>query len=68
MPDSSLSLELREALDQLKADEREIVLMSVVAGLKSREIATVFGMTAGSVRSKLSRSLSKMRKFLETQS
>lgn len=68
VPDSSLSLELREALDQLKADEREIVLMSVVAGLKSREIATAFGMTAGSVRSKLSRSLSKMRKFLETQS
>lgn len=66
--DSSLTLELSEALGQLTEDERNIVLMSVVAGLKSREIASIFGITAGSVRSKLSRSLSKMRKFLEMQS
>ena len=68
MPDSSLALELAEALDILAEDEREIVLLSVVAGLKSREIASVFGFSAGTVRSKLSRSLLKMRKYLEMQS
>ena len=66
--DSSLALELSEALDRLEREEREIVLLSTVAGLKSREIASMLGMTAGSVRSKRSRSLSKMRKFLEMQS
>ena len=68
MPDSSLALELTEALGILAEDEREIVLLSVVAGLKSREIASVFECSSGTVRSKLSRSLLKMRKYLEMQS
>lgn len=67
LPDPSLAMELSEALDILDEEEREIVLLSAVAGLKSREIASLCGMTAGSARSKLSRSLSKMRKFLEMQ-
>jgi RNA polymerase sigma-70 factor (ECF subfamily) len=58
-------LELEEALEQLTEQEREIVLMAVVGGLKSPEIAEATGLTAGSVRSKLSRSLSKMRRYLE---
>jgi RNA polymerase sigma-70 factor (ECF subfamily) len=58
-------IEIREALEQLKKDEQEIVLLAVIAGLKSKEIAKITGMTAGSVRSKLSRSLAKMRIFLE---
>lgn len=57
--------ELSEALGQLKADERELVLLAVVAGLNSREIARITDLTSGSVRSKLSRSLAKMRNFLE---
>lgn len=68
LPDSSLALELTEALGILAEDEREIVLLSVVAGLKSREIASVFECSSGTVRSKLSRSLLKMRKYLEMQS
>jgi RNA polymerase sigma-70 factor (ECF subfamily) len=62
---STLRLELEEALEQLTEQEREIVLMAVVGGLKSPEIAEATGLTAGSVRSKLSRSLSKMRRYLE---
>ncbi|MGN1134385.1 MAG: RNA polymerase sigma factor [Oscillospiraceae bacterium] len=54
-----------QALEQLNDDEKDIVLLSVLSGLKSREIAEIKGMTAGSVRSKLSRSLEKMRTFLE---
>ena len=67
VPDATIALELSEALGRLQAEERELVLLSAVAGLKSREIASIYGMTAGSVRSKVSRSLSKMRKFLEMQ-
>ncbi len=57
--------ELCEALDRLSGDERDVVLLSVVAGFTSKEISKVTGLTAGSVRSKLSRSLTKMRSFLE---
>lgn len=60
----SLAVELYEALSQLSDSEREIVLMSVIGGLSSSEIAPLTGLTAGAVRSKLSRSLAKMRKFL----
>lgn len=57
-------IELKKALALLNEEEREIVLLSVVAGFKSREIAKINGMTAGSVRSKLSRSLAKMKDYL----
>lgn len=58
------SLELRQALAQLKDDEREIVLLSV-SGFNSKEIAKITDLTSGAVRSKLSRSLAKMRTYLE---
>jgi len=61
---ASLSVELAEALSQLNAEEREVVLLSVVSGLNSNEIAELTGLSAGGVRSKLSRSLAKMREFL----
>lgn len=57
--------ELQQALDILSDGEKEIVLLSVVSGFNSKEIARITDMTPGSVRSKLSRSLKKMRKFLE---
>lgn len=57
--------EVYEALEKLNPKEKELVLLSVVAGFNSKEIANIIGITAGGVRSKLSRSLKKMRKFLE---
>lgn len=60
----SLRTELAEALGILSDDEREIVLLSIVSGLNSNEIAGITGLAPGSVRSKLSRSLTKMREFL----
>ena len=57
--------ELAEALGTLKDDEREIVLLSAVFGLSSKEIARITDMTSGAVRSKLSRSLAKLRGFLQ---
>lgn len=62
---NTASLELRQGLEILDNEEQQIVLLSVVAGLTSKEISKAIGLTPGSVRSKLSRSLAKMRNFLE---
>ncbi|MBQ6496076.1 MAG: RNA polymerase sigma factor [Firmicutes bacterium] len=56
---------LQEALGSLSEEERNMVLLSVVGGLKSNEIAEITGLAAGSVRSSLSRSLKKMRGYFE---
>lgn len=56
--------DLKKALSKLSDEEKNIVLLSVVAGLKSKEIAKVTGLSAGNVRQKLSRSLTKMKKEL----
>ena len=57
--------EVYKALEKLNPMERELVLLSAVAGFNSKEIANVIGLTPGGVRSKISRSLKKMREFLE---
>ena len=64
-PDDSLSPELKEAFDVLDACDRDIVLLSAVAGYNSREIAAMIGMKPATVRSRLSRALAKMKQFLE---
>lgn len=56
---------LSGALEILNPQERDIVLLSIVAGFTSKEISKFVGLTSGSVRSKLSRSLVKMRDYLE---
>lgn len=55
------------ALSTLNEDEREIVLLSAAGGFLSKEIAKIVGLTPGSVRSKLSRSLEKMRNVLNEE-
>lgn len=61
---AELRTDLAAALDKLTDEERQIVLLSAVAGLSSKEIADAVGLTAGAVRSKLSRSLQKLRTYL----
>lgn len=56
--------ELRQALSVLSDEDRSIVLLSVVAGFKSKEIAAITGLTAGNVRQRLSRSFTKMKSKL----
>ncbi len=63
-PGPSVMTELREALEQLNQEDQQIVLLSVVAGLNSREISEITGMKHATTRSRLSRSLAKMRDFL----
>lgn len=62
--DFTLSSDLKAALDSLDADERQIVLLSVIGRYKSNEIAEILDMKSGTVRSKLSRSLDKLRDIL----
>lgn len=64
-PDPSAPVLLKEALSLLTDEDRDIVLLSVIAGLTSQEIGDLNGMPAGTVRSRLSRSLAKLRTFLE---
>lgn len=65
--DADAHLMLVEALDTLPEDSREMVLLSVVGGLKSGEIGEIFGMPQGTVRSRVSRSLAAMREVLEAE-
>ena len=60
-----LSPELQEALASLGETDREIVLLGVVAGYNSKEIASMLGFNASTVRSRQARALAKMKAFLE---
>ena len=57
--------ELSEALGTLSPEERQIVLLSVVEGYTMREIASMLEMPQGSVSSKLSCALKKLRLQLQ---
>lgn len=56
-------LELQQALNILKEDEKNVVLLSVVSGFNSKEIAKITGFSSANVRQKLKRSLAKMKKY-----
>lgn len=59
------SIPVREALEKLDDISREILMMSVVGGFKSREIGEMLNLPAATVRTKRKRALSKMREELE---
>lgn len=63
--DPELSAILMEALNTLDEESREMVLLSTVGRLTSRDISEIYGMPQGTVRSRLSRSLAAMRKLME---
>ena len=52
-------------LDSLDSQERRIVVLHAVTGLKHREIAALLELPLSTVLSKYSRSLKKLRKQLE---
>ena len=58
---------LREAMRILSAEERQIVLLHAVSGLKHREIADDLGMPLATVLSKYRRALAKLRKRLSEE-
>ena len=59
---------LEQAFSHLDEQSRDIVLLSVVGGFTSEEVGRMVGLRPGSVRSRLSRSLKKMRECLEDES
>lgn len=56
---------LRQVLDTLDQEERQIILLHAVAGLKHREIAGLLGKPLSTVLSKYQRGLKKMKIQLE---
>ena len=59
------SIPVREALDKLNDVSKEIVLLSVVGGFKSHEIGKIMDLPSATVRTRLRRTLSQLRKELE---
>lgn len=55
------SVPVREALLKLSETERQIVMLSIAAGFKSREIAEILEIPANTIRTKQRRALEKMR-------
>lgn len=55
---------LNEALKTLSDEERRIVLLHSVAGLRHKEIAAVLGIPASTAKSKYHRALKKLKQYL----
>jgi len=56
---------LQEALSKLDFEERQIVVLHSLTGLKHREIAEILELPVGTVLSKYNRSIRKLKKQLE---
>jgi RNA polymerase sigma-70 factor (ECF subfamily) len=57
---------VREALEKLPANFREVLVLRELEGMSYREIADITGMPAGTVMSSLSRARSRLRQVLTT--
>lgn len=55
----------RRALDQLKPDQREILLMGIVGSMTHSEIAAATGKPLGTVKTQMRRGLQKVRALIE---
>ncbi len=69
IPDSAGNIDdrhlLEAALNLLTLEEREIILLHAVSGLKHREIAELLDLPLATVLSKYHRALKKLRKYIE---
>lgn len=60
-------VELREALDRLPEDQREVLVMIGVLGISYEEAAVICGCAVGTIKSRLNRARNRMLTFLEAQ-
>lgn len=58
---------LQKALDILSAEQKQIVMLHAVAGIKHREIAKLLDMPIATVLSKYSRAVNKLRHAMEAE-
>lgn len=63
--DMDRNLQVREAFFRLEAEERMIVALKVFGGYKSQEIGDLLHKSHNTVRSRYSRALKKMEKYLD---
>lgn len=63
--DHETKTDVQIALSKLDKKDRMIVSLCVVEGYKSHEVAKILSMNASTVRTRLNRSLAKMRAYLE---
>ena len=57
--------DIERALGKLKQEEREVIVLSVIGGYSSDEVGRILNMKPSTARSKLKRSLTKIKKKLE---
>jgi RNA polymerase sigma-70 factor (ECF subfamily) len=63
--DGERSKHIRHALDQLKADQRNILVMCDLQGLSYQEIAEVLNIPFGTVQSRIFYARKKLREYLD---
>ena len=62
--DADEVIALRNALSKLSDEEREILILHYSCGYSSKEISSITGIRAATLRSKISRATEKLRKLL----
>lgn len=58
------SMELKDALLLLSEEERNLISLKYLLGYRQKEIASILDMPVGTVKSRLSRSLNKLREIM----
>ncbi|MCK5274056.1 MAG: sigma-70 family RNA polymerase sigma factor, partial [Alphaproteobacteria bacterium] len=53
------------ALDELPADQRQVILLVALEGMSYGEVAETVGVAAGTVMSRLSRGRERLRRLME---
>jgi RNA polymerase sigma factor (sigma-70 family) len=60
-------IELREALERLPPDQREVLVMIGVLGISYEEAAQICGCAVGTIKSRLNRARGRMLTYLEAE-
>ncbi len=58
------SAELKEALSELTPPDAQIILLSIIGGFKSHELAEIYNMPAATIRTRQKRALEKLKAIL----
>lgn len=62
--DDTFSQELKDALRQLTPPDGQIIILSIICGFKSCELAEIYNMPPSSIRSRQKRALEKLKDIL----